>query len=135
LILVNPRGGKPIFEQIKDGLRERILGGVWVPHDKLPSVRELAQMSAINPNTIQKAYRDLEIEGFIYSVAGRGCYAAEPPSDAIEKRRSELLAKLTPLIRELRVSGMTAEELKRAVTEMAVKHPADGQSPPHRCSS
>jgi GntR family transcriptional regulator len=117
LILVNPRGEKPIFEQIKDGLRERMLGGVWNPHDRLPSVRELAQMSAINPNTIQKAYRDLETEGFIYSVAGRGCYAAEPTPGVLEKRRNELIARLKSLIRELRVSGVTADEIKSAVAE------------------
>jgi GntR family transcriptional regulator len=117
LLLVNPRGEKPIFEQIKDGLRERMLGGVWNPHDRLPSVRELAQMSAINPNTIQKAYRDLEAEGFIYSVAGRGCYAAEPAPGVIEKRQAQLIARLKPLVRELRASGVTADEVKRAVTE------------------
>ena len=110
MILINPRGGKPIFEQLKDSLRERMLSGVWRPHDKLPSVRELAQAAAINPNTIQKAYRDLEAEGFIYSVAGRGCYAAETPSDAIEKRRKDLTDKLMPLLRELRLSGVTADE-------------------------
>jgi GntR family transcriptional regulator len=116
--MVNPRGDRPIFEQIKDGLREQMLGGVWNPHDKLPSVRELAQMSAINPNTIQKAYRDLETEGFLYSVAGRGCYAAELPPGVIEKRRSYLFGKMKPIVRELRVSGVTADEVKETVTEV-----------------
>jgi GntR family transcriptional regulator len=111
MILINPRVGKPIFEQIKDSLRERMLSGVWKPHDKLPSVRELSQMTAINPNTIQKAYRDLEVEGFIYSVAGRGSYAADAPPGAIERRRGELIAKMRPLIRELRISGMSVNEL------------------------
>jgi GntR family transcriptional regulator len=110
LILLNPSGGKPLFEQIKDRLREQVLSGVWRPHDKLPSVRELAQTAAINPNTIQKAYRDLEAEGFIYSVAGRGCYAAETPPGVIERRRHELAEKIKPLLRELRVSGMGKDE-------------------------
>ena len=118
MILINPRGEKPIFEQIKDGLRERMLSGVWRPHDKLPSVRELAQMSAINPNTIQKAYRDLEAEGFIYSVAGRGSYAAETPPGVIERLRTSLIDKIKPLIRELCLAGVTADELRRLVTEL-----------------
>jgi GntR family transcriptional regulator len=95
-----------------------MLSGVWSPHDKLPSVRELAQTAAINPNTIQKAYRDLEAEGFIYTVAGRGCYAAETPPGIIQKRQEELIEKIKPLLRELRVSGFSAEEAGRLVSEV-----------------
>jgi GntR family transcriptional regulator len=111
MIFIDPRGGKPIFEQIKDSMRERILSGVWGPNDKLPSVRELAQTTAINPNTIQKAYRELELEGFLYTVAGRGCYAAEAPEGVLERRRTELLGKVRPLLHELRVSGMTQDQV------------------------
>jgi GntR family transcriptional regulator len=117
LILINPRGDKPIFEQIKDGLRERMLSGVWQPHDKLPSVRELAQTAAINPNTIQKAYRDLEAEGFIYSVAGRGCFAAETPPGVIEKRKNDLICKIKPLLRDLRLSGLSRDEMGKLMDE------------------
>jgi GntR family transcriptional regulator len=117
MIFINPRGDKPIFEQIKDGLRERMLSGVWKPHDKLPSVRELSQMAAINPNTIQKAYRDLEAEGFVYSVAGRGSYAAETPPGTVEKRRNGLVGKVRPLLRELRISGMDRCEMQKLIDE------------------
>jgi GntR family transcriptional regulator len=117
MILINPRGDKPLFEQIKDSLRERMLSGVWQPHDKLPSVRELAQTAAMNPNTIQKAYRDLETEGFIYSVAGRGCFAAETPPGVVEKRISDLTGKVRPLLRELRISGMSREEMRKLADE------------------
>ncbi|MDR1668945.1 MAG: hypothetical protein LBR76_03190, partial [Oscillospiraceae bacterium] len=58
----------------------------------------------------QKAYRDLEMEGFVYSVAGKGCYAAEPPSGLIEKRKTELIQKAKPLIKELFGAGMTLNE-------------------------
>jgi GntR family transcriptional regulator len=117
VIFIDPRGGKPLFEQIKDTLREQMLSGIWNPHDKLPSVRELAQSAAINPNTIQKAYRDLEAEGFIYAVAGRGCYAAETPPAAVERRRRELIEKLHPLIRELRISGIPLDEMTGLVKQ------------------
>ncbi len=127
--VIDPRGGKPLYEQIKDSLRGRIIGGVWRPGDKLPSVRELAQSAAINPNTIQKAYRDLEMEGFVYSVAGKGCYAAELPSGLLEKRKAELTRKARPVIRELFGAGMTLNEgvtlLKEIHEEEESKHDPD----------
>ncbi len=116
--IIDPRGGKPLYEQIKDSLRGRIIGGVWRPGDKLPSVRELAQSSAINPNTIQKAYRDLEMEGFVYSVAGKGCYAAELPPGLLEKRKTELIRKARPVIGELFSAGMTLNEGLTLVKEI-----------------
>jgi GntR family transcriptional regulator len=118
LIFIDPRGGKPIFEQIKDGLRGQILRGIRDPHDKLPSVRELAQSAAINPNTIQKAYRDLENEGFVYTVAGRGCYVAETPPGVVEKRRSELTGKVRLQLKELRVLGMGYADTVGLVNEI-----------------
>ena len=118
MIFIDPRGGKPLFEQIKDSLRGRMLSGVWRPGDKLPSVRELAQSAAINPNTIQKAYRDLEAEGFIYAVAGRGCYVAETPPGTVERHRNELIGKVRPLLKELRVSGLSRDEAAGLVRDV-----------------
>ena len=72
MIQLNYRDSKPIYEQIKDGFRKLIITNSLSANEKLPSVRELASGLAINPNTIQKAYRDLESEGYTYTVAGRG---------------------------------------------------------------
>ena len=77
MIQLNYRDSKPIYEQIKDGLRRLVITGSIAKDEKLPSVRELASELAITPNTIQRAYRELETEGYIYTVAGKGSFAAE----------------------------------------------------------
>ena len=79
MIQLNYRDARPIYEQVKDGLRKLVIKGVLETDEKLPSVRELAGSLAINPNTIQRAYRDLEQEGFLYTVAGKGSFVAEHP--------------------------------------------------------
>lgn len=107
---INYRDARPIYEQIMDELRKMIISGVFAPDEKLPSVRELAQQYAINPNTIQRAYRELEIEGYIYSVAGKGSFVGMR-NEVDESRKSELIARLTAAARELRYLGMTDEEL------------------------
>ena len=70
MIQLNYRDSRPIYEQVKDGLRRLVLTGVLAPGEKLPSVRSLAGQLTINPNTIARAYAALEAEGFIYSVTG-----------------------------------------------------------------
>ena len=72
MIRLDYRDARPIYEQVKDGLRRLMVTGVLAPGEKLPSVRSLAMDLAINPNTIQRAYAQLEMEGYVYSVAGRG---------------------------------------------------------------
>lgn len=76
LIVINPRDPRPIYLQIKEGLCRLILSGAVKTGERLPSVRELAGQLAINPNTIQRAYRELENDGFIYSISGKGSFAA-----------------------------------------------------------
>ena len=110
MIKVNFRDARPIYEQVRDGLRKLIITGVLEAGDRLPSVRALSASLAINPNTIQKAYEALEQEGYAYSVAGKGSFAALP-SDVREERRRELLGKLDALVQELRYLGLTDEEL------------------------
>ena len=74
MVPINYRDPRPIYEQLQDGFRQLILSGVLSPGSKMPSVRELAASLAINPNTIQRAYRELEAEGCICSVPGRGSF-------------------------------------------------------------
>lgn len=72
MVQLNYRDAKPIYEQIKEGLRKLVVSKALDAGEKLPSVRELATQLAINPNTIQRAYRELESEGYIYTVVGKG---------------------------------------------------------------
>ena len=76
MLQLNYRDGRPIYEQVRDGLRQLLVTGAIQPGEKLPSVRQLASQLAINPNTIQKAYEALEQEGYVYSVPGKGSFAA-----------------------------------------------------------
>ena len=97
MLLLNYRDSRPIYGQIKDGLRRLIVTGALAAGEKLPSVRSLATDLAINPNTIQRAYAELEREGFIYSVPGKGSFASDRrPEDPA--RREELIARLRELV-------------------------------------
>ena len=104
------RDARPIYEQVKDGLRRLMVTGVIQEGEKLPSVRTMASSLAINPNTIQRAYSELEAEGYIYSVAGKGSFAASG-GDEQQRRIRELTEQLTPVLEELRTLGYTQEAL------------------------
>ena len=108
MISLNYRDSRPIYEQIRDGLRKLIVTGALSADEKLPSVRALAAQLAINPNTIQRAYNELEGEGYIYSVPGKGSFAA---------RRAELLTQVRELLSELRYLGVSQQELLNLVKE------------------
>ena len=104
------RDGRPIYIQIVDDLRQQIALGVLPPGEKLPSVRDLAAQLSINPNTIQRAYGELETEGFVYSVTGRGTFVAEGDTQSAVRRR-EVADKVKPMLEELKNLGMSREEL------------------------
>ena len=110
MIQINFRDARPIYEQVRDGFRQLILSGVLPPDSRMPSVRELAGELAINPNTIQRAYRELEAEGYICSVPGKGSFVREG-SGAAAARRAQLLGELDGLVRELKLLGLSEEEL------------------------
>ena len=110
MLQLNFRDSRPIYEQVRDGLRKLIITGVIPAGDKLPSVRSLSGSLAINPNTIQRAYEALEQEGYAYTVAGKGSFAALP-TDVREDRRQELLSKLDAIVQELAFLGVKPEEL------------------------
>ena len=109
MIHLDYRDSRPIYEQVKDGLRRLMVTGVIAPGEKLPSVRALAAELAINPNTIQRAYAELEQEGFVVSVTGKGSFVTEGESPTAA-RKAELRDKLLPVISELKSLGMTESE-------------------------
>ena len=110
MISINYREPRPIYVQIMEEMQKLIVSGAIAPDEKMPSVRELASGLAINPNTIQRSYRELEAQGYIYSVAGKGSFAAAA-EDGSAQRRDELLAKLGEGYRELRFLGVGEKEI------------------------
>ena len=123
MISLNYRDSRPIYEQIKDGLRKLIVTGAIGTDEKLPSVRSLATQLSINPNTIQRAYNELEGEVYIYSVPGKGSFATGDPG-ADESRRRELWEKTRELMAELRYLGVSQEELMALLEEPSGGTPA-----------
>ena len=117
MISINTRDPRPIYLQIKESVVRLILSGVLPTDERLPSVRELAGSLAINPNTIQRAYRELESEGFIYSVTGRGSFVA-PLSEVDQGRKKTKLAEFQSAARELLHLGMTGEELRQLLAAL-----------------
>jgi len=104
------RDPRPIYEQVKEGLRRLMITGAIQQGEKLPSVRSLASSLAINPNTIQRAYEALEAEGYVYSVPGKGSFAA-PCSQVDDRRQDSLLRQFDAAVSELLYLGVAAETL------------------------
>lgn len=110
---------KSIYEQIVDNVKELIITGMLKSEEKIPSVRELSKTLTVNPNTIQKAYRELEYQGYIYTVSGLGTFVAVPdelPLD--EKRVSDVKEKLRESIKELLYIGCSLERIKSVLNEL-----------------
>ena len=114
MLSINYKDPRPIYEQVRDALRQHILSGAIAPGEKLPSVRELAASLAINPNTIQRAYRELEKLGLVNTVAGKGAFAATDGTAAL-RWREELMAMLSSTLRELKLLGVSESELQSMV--------------------
>ena len=108
------RDARPIYEQVKDGLRRLMVTGAIREGEKLPSVRAMASALAINPNTIQRAYEALEAEGYLCSVPGKGSFAA-PHTGVDQRRREELLHIFDQTTAELLFLGLTGEALRARV--------------------
>ena len=108
MIQISYRDPRPIYEQVKDGFRMLILTGAMRPDERMPSVRELATQLAINPNTIQRAYRELEADGYIYKTQGKGCFVA-PRREAVVP--AQALARFDEAAAKLLWAGVSREAL------------------------
>ena len=120
MVHLDYRDARPIYVQIMDGLRQQIGAGVLQKGDRLPSVRELAAELSINPNTIQRSYRQLEMEGWIATVPGKGCFVCTVPTGdpKLEKR---LLGQFDEAAKKLLTLGYTRQELQNRL-EQEVNH-------------
>lgn len=111
------RDARPIYEQVRDGLRRLMVSGVIQEGEQLPSVRAMATSLAINPNTIQRAYELLEAEGYVGSVPGKGSFAA-PHSQVDSARRDGLLRTFDETATELFFLGLSADALSQRLSKL-----------------
>lgn len=114
MIILDYKDRRPIYEQIIEKLEELMLIGVLKENDPLPSVRSLATDLAINPNTIQRAYAELERRGCIYVIKGKGSFVAENGTMK-EKKKKELLIHISEIIDEAIRLGISDQEIKSMV--------------------
>ena len=121
MINLDYRDARPIYLQICDGYRRQILAGVLRQGDRMPSVRELATQLAINPNTIQRAYRELELQGWVVSVPGKGSFVSGVPGDG-EDPSGKLLQEFDKLCARLAALGVSRQTLIRRMEEGGEDH-------------
>lgn len=116
MIILDYRDTRPLYEQIVDKFQKLILSGALEANSRMPSVRSLAVELSINPNTIQRAYTELERTGFLYSVKGKGNFVAY--SDSLkETKRAELFRKLQDLKEESMAIGISPKELEEQLRQ------------------
>ncbi|MCI7795692.1 MAG: GntR family transcriptional regulator [Lachnospiraceae bacterium] len=114
MIILDYKDRRPIYEQVTEKLKELMLLGVLKENEPLPSVRSLAMDLSINPNTIQRAYTELERKGYIYTVKGKGSFVAEN-GEMKENRRKEVLVQVSEIIDEAIRLGISDREIKNMV--------------------
>ena len=121
------RSRTPIYEQLVEQFKTLIINDVLQPDEKLPSVRTLAQQVTTNPNTIQKAYRELEQQGYIYSVKGRGSFVSPDANKVDTKKLEEVKEKITKELSEAMYLGLTRQDIIYLIDEIE-KNIARGNS-------
>ena len=115
---IDPRSKAPIYEQLREQLRWQITMGFLAPDEPLPSVRTLSAELGINPNTIQKAYREMEQEGLIYSRPGRGSFVTSSTGETRKKQWDGQMETLRQQIRQAREMGIEKEEIEKLIGEI-----------------
>lgn len=116
MIIIDYKDRRPIYEQVMERFEELILKGVLEPGSQMPSVRNLAMELSINPNTIQRAYMELERQGYIYTVKGRGSFISDS-EHLVDIKKTELIDTFDKLIKEAKVLGISQEILLDRVKE------------------
>ena len=125
MILIDYKDRRPLYEQIVEKLSDLMVRGVLAQDSQLPSVRSLATEPSINPNTIQRAYAELERQGYIYSVKGRGSFVAEN-HQIRAKKQVEIWRELALLVEDARNAGITMEAFQAQVAQNYELNPGTG---------
>jgi GntR family transcriptional regulator len=121
MITIDPSGYVPIYEQIKNGIKGKISLGVLKPNEPLPSIRDLAAELVVNPNTVARAYRELEFEGFITTRKGKASFVTDNSSSLIKQERQRFIDEVfARAISEAGKFGLGEEEI-RAIVEARLK--------------
>ena len=117
MIILDYRDKRPIYEQVVEKLERLIVSGGLETDEKMPSVRSLAMDLSVNPNTVQRAYAQLEQEGYLYTVFGRGSFVA-PESEWRENKQGKVLKDWEELTRQAKETGIPRELLQRRSREI-----------------
>ena len=121
MITIKMQDSRPIYAQIVDGIKEQVVRGMLKPNDKIPSIRQLATMLAVTPNTVSKAYQELERQGVIVSVQGKGNFISET-NDISDYMAGITLKKakeeLKPLCIKLKYEDIDKETVKDIIDEI-----------------
>lgn len=121
MLQIDYRSGEALYIQIKSNLKKLILTGSLKENEMLPSVRKLAAEFAINVNTVQRAYRELEQEGYIYSVQGKGNFVAKVSNDVFKKNLADIEERLTEVLERAAILGMTKDDICEIVKKFLEK--------------
>lgn len=117
MILLDYRDKRPIYEQVVEKLEKLIMGGALEPDSRMPSVRSMGMDLSVNPNTVQRAYNQLEQEGYLYTVSGRGSFVA-PESEWREGKKKKMLEEWSLVSERAKEAGLTKEVLVRRLDEI-----------------
>ena len=123
MIVLDYRDKRPIYEQVVEKLERLIVGGALEPDSRMPSVRSLAMDLSVNPNTIQRAYTQLEQDGYLYTVSGRGNFVA-PESEWREGKKCKMLEEWTLLTEKAREAGLILAQLQETLMQVFGKEQA-----------
>ncbi len=115
MILIDYKDRRPIYEQVIEKFQQMILCGALQPNEPMPSVRSLAMELSINPNTIQRAYQELERSGYIYTMKGKGSFVSDT-TDAATTKRQEIREEIQSFVDKALAAGITGEELVEMMT-------------------
>lgn len=113
--LIDYQDSRPIYEQIVENFKMQIFKGILQPDDQMPSVRSLSMELSTNPNTVQKAYAELEGQGFIYTVKGRGNFVKDSTGLLKDNKKEELIKAVVDLFVEAKEIGIPLEELVKEI--------------------
>jgi len=118
MVQVDFRSRVPIYEQLVEKYKELIIKSVLVEDEKLPSVRALSKELGVNPNTIQKAYRELERQEYIYSIKGKGSYVMVRQDRKNNEEKNKIKSELKKVMTQAMYSGITFDEIKNIIDEV-----------------